>query len=113
MSDDLIKRLKYEDADRIKELQRERAKAMETLRPFADVLKGNYSHQPDTMPSAGSTGGWRMSKTLKELKADVKKAEANYEAARDAPETVWDAWITAWSALVNARMALAELEGGK
>ena len=41
------------------------AKAMEVLRPFADVLKGNYSHQPDTMPISMGFGEYDRRLALK------------------------------------------------
>jgi hypothetical protein len=110
MTDDLIKRLRAGEhwpktcADRIEELiERNKeltlqllatsgqaadaldkiAKAMEVLRPFADVLKGNYFHQPDTMPISMGFGEYDRRLALKLM--DFR----------------------------NARTVLAELEGGK
>jgi hypothetical protein len=58
-------------------------KAVEALRPFADVLKGNYFHQPDTMPISMGFGEYDRRLALKLM--DFR----------------------------NARAVLAELEGGK
>ena len=59
------------------------AKAVEALRPFADVLKGNYFHQPDTLPISMGFGHYDRRWTLKLM--DFR----------------------------NARTVLAELEGNK
>jgi hypothetical protein len=55
-----------------------------------------------------------MTKTIKELKADVKKADANVKAKwfrKSVPQVEWDA---AWEARYAAREALsAALEKGE
>jgi hypothetical protein len=50
------------------------AKAVEALRPFADVLKGNYSHQPDTMPISMGFGEYDRRLALKLM--DFRNARA-------------------------------------
>ena len=42
--------LHEEAADEITRLREENARLREALEPFAEMLKGNYSHQSDNMP---------------------------------------------------------------
>jgi hypothetical protein len=56
------------------ETQAKLAKAVEALRPFADVLKGNYSHQPDTMPISMGFGEYDRRLALKLM--DFRNARA-------------------------------------
>jgi ABC-type transporter Mla subunit MlaD len=65
------------------QLEAKLTKAVETLRPFADVLKSNYFHQPDTLPISMGFGHYDRRWTLKLM--DFR----------------------------NARTVLAELEGNK
>jgi hypothetical protein len=101
MTDDLIKRLRSGEhwpktsADRIEQLEEDNkeltlqllaahgqaadaldklAKAAEALRPFADVLKGNYFHQPDTLPISMGFGEYDRRLALKLM--DFRNARA-------------------------------------
>jgi hypothetical protein len=69
------------------------AKAMEALRPFADVLKGNYFHQPDTLPISMGFGHYDRRWTLKLM--DFRNARAVLAGLETEPlgaefEAVWD-----------------------
>ena len=120
MSDDLIKRLGKsvwtldQAEDRIKELEESNKeltlqllaahgqaadaldkldKAVETLRPFADVLKGNYFHQPDTLPISMGFGHYDRRWTLKLMdfrNARTTLAEMETEPLGAEFEAVWD-----------------------
>jgi hypothetical protein len=117
MSDDLIKRLgdpnrdwpefghdRREAKNRIEELrlcriadaitligeQRKLAEAVEALRPFADVLKGNYFHQPDTLPISMGFGHYDRRWALKLM--DFRNARAvlaELEGGEEAAVTAW------------------------
>jgi hypothetical protein len=67
--------------DTIKELEAKLAKAVEALRPFAEALKGNYSHQSDALPISMGHG-----------KDDLR-------------------WVLPLGDLRRARALLAEIEG--
>ena len=56
------------------QLEAKLAKAVEALRPFADVLKGNYFHQPDTLPISMGFGHYDRRWALKLM--DFRNARA-------------------------------------
>jgi hypothetical protein len=68
-------------------------KAAEALRPFADVLKGNYFHQPDTLPISMGFGHYDRRWTLKLMdfrNARTTLAEMETEPLGAEFEAVWD-----------------------
>jgi len=74
-----------EAADTIEALRADNARLREAVKPFAEMLKGNYSHQSDDMPIKAGANQYDLVFvfTLGDLRAARAAAAAIREGGKD------------------------------